>query len=319
VIDFGVSHTRIAIADMAGNLLYNEQVDSVIVSESAPEVVRRLWETLADRLDGLDGPGGAIRGIAIGVPAPIAQPSGRMVSPAFMPSWNNVSLPALFESHTDVPVVVENDANLFALAELSTNTDIESSNLIAVKLGTRIGSGLISSGRIHRGHNGAAGEASHTTVSGISAIDCSCNVENCLESVASGGAIIARLNASGVAAESTSDVIRLTQAGHPQALDIVRDAGKHIGAALSGFVNFFNPHEVILGGAMASCAPLVASIRSELFHSCLPIVTADLDVRTSTSQTSSAVLGGIRLLLDTIHSPAEIDRLVARSSESNIA
>ncbi|WP_426997122.1 ROK family protein [Pseudarthrobacter sp. N5] len=312
--DVGANHARIALSDMTGQLLVVEE--SPLDTASGPIAsVEWLWEHFQTALDSVDKKTGDLRGIAIGLPAPIEHPSSKVILPSFMPSWHNADLPRLFRSHTELPILIENDANLVALAENAVPDNGRPSHLLAVKLGTRIGCGIISAGRLHRGAAGAAGEISHISVPGTATLSCSCPEENCLESVASGGALVARLRNAGYSVAGTADVVELGRAGDPAAVEALREAGAHIGSVLSSIVNFFSPHVVVLGGAMSASAPLVAALRAELFRKCLPLIANDLSVRTSINTADAGVKGATHLILEELLAPARIEHLV-RSVES---
>ena len=311
-MDVGAHHVQVAIADLGGTLVVVEDVP-VSIEDGPGAAVEGLWAALGGLIErsGLDPD--RLLGVAIGLPAPIEFPSGRVVLPSFMPSWHNADLPGLFAAHTTIPVLVENDANLIALAEQSEGHP-ETDQLLAIKLGTRIGCGIISAGRLHRGVGGAAGEISHTSVAGTSTIPCVCGATNCLESVASGGAIVARLVAQGYNVTTASDVVELGRSGDAQVVDVLRSAGTSIGGVLSSIVNFFNPRDVVLGGAMSASAPLVAAIRAELFQRCLPLVTNDLEVRAARSPGDAGVRGACQLILEEVLAPARVERLVREVS-----
>lgn len=316
-IDLGANHARAAVADLAGADLADTGVlehDVPMANGDGPRgTVRELWrrcEALM-RDSGLDP--AALRAVAVGVPAPVAHPDGRLVAPSFAPDWDGIVLADLFAEHTAVPVLVENDANLIALAERSDQQEPEQSQLIAVKLGTRIGSGIIARGRLHRGIGGAAGELAHTPVDGMSAIGCTCGVPNCLESVASGGALIARLRRAGAAVSSTTDLLALAAQGEQAVVEELRDAGVRIGRVLGVVVNFFNPKEIVLAGSMSAAPPLVAAIRSELYRMCLPLAADALEVRASRAAQDAAIRGASILALDEFLAPARVDELAGRS------
>lgn len=320
--DLGANHARIVLSDLAGRTI----TDTDDTGDSAPllradgpaAAVAELWRRFVQLAEDADLSMTGFRGAAIGVPAPVAYPSGRIVTPAFEPSWHDAALGALFQEHTDAPVLVENDANLIALAERSDTLPPECSQLVAVKLGTRIGGGVIAGGRLHRGVGGAAGEVSHTSVDGVSAIGCTCGVPNCLESVASGGAIAARLRAAGHEVGTTGDLLRLGAQGDAAVVDELRAAGELIGRVLAGIANFFNPREVVLAGAMSASPPLVAAIRSELYRMCLPLVADDLEVRASRAPRDAGIRGGVVLALDEVLAPARIEELARRAALAEV-
>ncbi|WP_420369830.1 ROK family transcriptional regulator [Curtobacterium sp. L1-20] len=316
--DLGAHHVRIVLTDLAGTVIVDtddlEHGAGPIPVEAGPRAaVAALWERFVELADdsGLDR--ARFRGAAISVPAPVSYPGGSIATPSFEPSWHGAVLPELFAEHTDAPVLVENDANLIALSERPEPD--RTSTLVAVKLGTRIGAGVLLDGRLHRGVSGAAGELSHTPVDGEAAIGCTCGVPDCLESVASGGAVAARLRAAGRTVVGTGDVLALAAQGDAVVLDELRRAGEHIGRVLAGIVNFCNPSDVVFAGAMSASSVLVATIRGELYRSCLPMVADALDVRASRSPRDAGIRGATVLALDEVLAPTRIDELVRTAAE----
>lgn len=312
-IDVGAEHVAAGLTDAASRSLALEVRD--VTPMGGPEaLVAWVWGFLEELVsaNGLDPQ--RLMGVGVGITAPVEHPSGRVVHPAFMPSLNDAVIPHLFAEHTSVPVIAENDANLLAMAELAS-TPYDEDQLLAIKLGTRIGCGIISAGRLHRGIRGAAGEISHTAVDGTAMITCSCGLPTCLESVASGGALVARLAQLGYDVRTSADVVMHGQAGDPVVVDILRNAGAQIGEVLSQIVNFFNPRAVVLGGGMSASAPLVAAIRAQLFQRCLPVVTNDLEVRSTSAPREASVRGASVLILEEMLSPARIDGLARQDAE----
>ncbi|AMM18913.1 hypothetical protein AX769_00610 [Frondihabitans sp. PAMC 28766] len=340
-IDLGAHHVRIAVRDLAGRAVADDDASGeILVSADPAETVDAIWAVL-ERLRESRGDGRArpeLRGIAVSVPAPVEYPSGRIRTPSFQPAWDGADLPSLFAHHTDAPVLIENDGNLIALAERPTGARSGSgagagagagagsgsgsgsgfgsaagdagsvpAELVAIKIGTRIGAGVISGGRLHRGASGAAGEFSHSTVDGTPAVGCTCGIPACLESVASGRAIAARLQALGHDVETPAQIVELAAHGDPDVVAVLRESGVHIGRSLAGIVNFINPRTVVVAGALAGAPHLVAAIRGELYSRCLPLVAESLEVRVSTSPTESSVRGAVDLVLDEVFAPPRID------------
>jgi predicted NBD/HSP70 family sugar kinase len=306
-MDVGANHVQLALADLTGTLLVVEGIP-VAIEEGPDAAADHLWNALTALIARQDLDPELLLGLAVGLPAPIEHQTGRVVLPSFMPSWHNADLPGLFSRYTDIPVLIENDANLLALAERSEASP-ELDQLLAVKLGTRIGCGILSAGRLHRGVGGAAGEISHTSVDGESTISCVCGTPNCLESVASGGAIAARLAAQGYDVRTAADVVELGRSGDAVVVEVLRNAGTSIGGVLATIVNFFNPRDVVLGGTMSASSPLVAAIRAELYQRCLPLVAEDLEVRAARRPSDAGVRGACQLILEEVLAPSRIDRL----------
>jgi predicted NBD/HSP70 family sugar kinase len=156
-----------------------------------------------------------------------------------MPGWDGFDVPAYVRERIPVPVMVDNDVNIMALGEHFTAWS-EYEHLLFIKAATGIGCGIIASGQVYRGAQGAAGDMGHIRVAGADDIHCRCGNTGCLEAVASGAAIAKKLTEQGIQAGGSLDVVELARSGSVPALRLVRQAGRDIGEVLAGAVNFFN-------------------------------------------------------------------------------
>src|SRR5688572_5898487 len=244
VADLGATHSRLAVSDLAGTPLAERAYDADIARD--PDIVL-TWvnERFAQLLASIDRTAEDVRGIGLGVPAPVAFSRGEPVAPPMMPGWDGYSIPDWFAKHYAVPVLVDNDVNIMALGEHHTHWR-GCEHLLYVKVGTGIGCGIISGNRIHRGAQGAAGDIGHVRLAGHQDVVCRCGNTGCLEAVAGGRALAMRLTKAGLEANNTRDVVSLVRAGHPEAAQAVRDAGRSIGEVLAECINFFNPGAVII-------------------------------------------------------------------------
>ena len=154
-IDLGAHHARVGALDLSGRVVQARTLPVRI--EDGPEAVLGALLAEVATLVGGDpaacarrlGPG-ALRGVGIGIPGPVQHSTGRIVSPSRMPGWNGFDVAAFCAGRVDVPVIVDNDANLMALgAHRTAHSELD--HAVYIKAGTGIGSGVISSGRLHRG------------------------------------------------------------------------------------------------------------------------------------------------------------------------
>ena len=143
---------------------------------------------------------GRLWGIGIGVPGPVEFGSGRPISPPIMPGWDGYPIRERFTQRYRAPVWVDNDVNLLALGEWRSGVASGHDNVVVVKIGTGIGAGIISDGRLHRGAQGSAGDVGHIQVTDDPAVLCRCGNVGCLEALAGGAA----LGRAGEAAASTA-------------------------------------------------------------------------------------------------------------------
>lgn len=322
-VALGAHHVQLALTDLTGRRTASVEEPRTDLAQAPEAFAAEAWSHLQRLAAGAGLRPEGLLGLAVSVPAPIEHPGGRVVQPSFMPAWHGVSVPELFAAHTSAPVFIENDANLLAYAELHGSGWAAGAapgadgpeHLLAVKLGTRIGCGIVSAGRLHRGASGSAGEISHTGVTGIGVIPCTCGVPACLESVASGGALVAALRQQGYDVADTAAVVRLGDAGDPAVVAQLRAAGRAIGSVLAAAANFFNPSDVVLGGVMSSSAPLVAALRAEVFERALPLTSGALDVRTAVDGADAGLRGACYLALDEVLAPARVQAMVAAAGQ----
>ncbi|WP_265520249.1 ROK family transcriptional regulator [Oerskovia flava] len=292
--DLGGAHARIGVVDLTGALRAVQELPVDVAAGPAPS----LESVLAAALDlaATVGPVTTLRGMAVGLPGPVDVEAGTVESPARMPGWNGFAVTRWLEERAQVPVLVDNDVNLMALGEhFASPRPLRHS--VTVKAGTGIGSGLIASGQLHRGANGAAGDITHSRVSAAGEIPCSCGKRGCLETIASGAAIARELRERGIDVRSTAEIVERARDAEPEVTTLVREAGRHLGEVLCTVVNFVNPDAVFLGGALSTLEPFVAMVRSQLYEGCHPLVTQNLLITPATTGPEAGVIGGGRLIL----------------------
>jgi predicted NBD/HSP70 family sugar kinase len=288
--DLGAQHVRVAAYDLSGERLHIAD-HSLDIALGPQECLTRLVDIVA----GIPLAGQRLLGLGVGLPGPVNFPDGRVEGPSRMPGWNGFGARDWLAAALDVPVAVDNDANVVALGEFHTrNRGPE--HLVVVKAGTGVGCGVIVSGVIHRGANGVSGDVSHVRVSAAGDIPCSCGNTGCLETIASGAAL-----ARAVGVDHTGDLLELINNADPRATAAVRRAGGHLGEVLSTVVNFFNPHAVLLTGRLASIEPFVAAIRGALYERCLPMATQNLEVAVASAGADAGPFGAGQLALHQVH------------------
>ena len=224
--DLGATHSRLAVTNLGGTVLAEDSADMPIAGgpETVLDWVDERFHALLREVGRDDD---VVRGIGIGVPGPVEHATGRPRNPPIMPGWDGYPIPERFADRYRVPVLVDNDVNIMALGEHWTNwAGVD--HLLFIKVGTGIGCGIVVAGRIHRGAEGAAGDIGHIRVAAgdeADAIVCSCGNVGCLEALAGGGAMAARLRDQGLDAADSRAVVELARAGEPAAVRLVRESG----------------------------------------------------------------------------------------------
>ncbi len=313
VADLGATHGRVAVTDLAGTVLAEEPADRSIAD--GPGVV---LDWLQDRFEALLDSVGRDRplwGIGIGVPGPVEHAAGRAVSPPIMPGWDGYPIPEHLSEY-GVPVLVDNDVNIMALGEYWTNWRHSVDDLLFIKVGTGIGCGIVVSGHLHRGAQGAAGDFGHVRVHGYDEAICTCGNTGCVEAVASGQAVADRLAAAGYDTPTARAVVREVLSGDSEATRAVREAGRVLGQVIASAVNFFNPSVIVIGGDVANAREqLLAGVREVVYQRSLPLATRHLRLVPAQLGDGAGVRGASVMVVERILAPAAVDELVERAAD----
>ncbi len=124
-----------------------------------------------------------------GLPGPVEFAEGRPVVPPIMPGWDGYPVRERLSARYQVPAWVDNDVNVMALGELRAGIGRGEQELLYIKVGTGIGAGVVSRGRLHRGAQGAAGDIGHVSVLDDDSVLCRCGNTGCLEALVGGYAL----------------------------------------------------------------------------------------------------------------------------------
>ena len=318
-IDLGASHASVAITDLAGRVLEEKTVVSDI-ADGPEKVLDRVAAIGLELLASIDRPVSDVAGVGIGVPGPVEHATGRPANPPIMPGWHDFDIPAHLGTTFVGPVLVDNDVNLMALGEYVTVWQ-SAPHLLFVKVATGIGAGIVSDGRLMRGALGSAGDLGHVRVAGArDDVVCRCGNIGCLEAVAAGPAIAARLRERGFEVESSQDVVDAVVAGEIAALQAVRDAGRDLGTVLATCVNLLNPSVIVIGGKLAEAGEyLLAGVREVVYQRSLPLATHNLRIVSTSAAGRGGILGASAMVLDAVLAPRAVDDYVARHAAAQTA
>lgn len=307
--DIGATHLRVAVADLAGAVI--EEHSSELFVDAGPAVVlQRVREVMLELLTTAGRPPSAVRGVGVGVPGPVQFRTGTVIRPPIMPGWDGVRVPDHFAETFSAPVLVDNDVNLMALGEYGVR-DPMPGPLLFIRIGSGIGSGLVDDGRVHRGADGAAGDIGHIQLPDAGDTLCVCGNTGCIEAVASGPAMAQQLSSSGVPAQNSSDVVRLSQAGNAKALAVVRQASLRMGSVVATLVNCYNPSTVVIGGPLSPLRDdLLAGIRAVVYQRATPLATRSLVIDGSRLGERAGVVGALALIRGYLFSPDGLSDLL---------
>jgi N-acetylglucosamine repressor len=258
--------------------------------DDALVLVYRLVDELKDAGEG------TLTGIGVGTPGVIDTRTGT-IRWAVNLDWQDLPLGKLLHDRYGVPVNVANDSQAAALAEYTFGGDASRRpNLVAIKVGRGIGAGIVLNGTLFQGDGFGAGEIGHIVVEDDGA-KCHCGRFGCLETVASGPAIVARARQLGLDAQTLDDVRVALEAGDENALAAARYAGRFLGRAIASLIGAVDIHDVVVHGPVAELGePWLEAVRDEATRRSLPLLAESVEIRTSRIAANETVLGASALL-----------------------
>jgi len=247
-------------------------------------------------------------GIGVGTPGLVNTGSGIVINAVNL-DWKNLPLAQVLQERYQVPVCVLNDSQAAAMGEYTFGKNHKNrENLIVINARHGIGAGVVINGRLFHGDGGGAGEIGHVVVIPQGGLLCRCGNRGCLETVASAQAIVKRVQQLAglpnhaqwpVRAEEISfeQVEQAFAAGDPLVREIVLDAGRYIGLAISGLVGMLNIHEIVLIGDMTRFGEAwLAAIRETVAQSSLFGLAQETQVEIGEMGRNAIVLGASALL-----------------------
>jgi predicted NBD/HSP70 family sugar kinase len=295
-LDFTLERVWCHLTDLSGATLASDGV------RAAPDTPwqERLAAGLA-LLDRLLEETGLTRanlvGVAIGVPGPIDLQTG-VVGPSLPgQAWAGVNVAAEFGRHLAVPVLVENNTRLEAVAEFTWGAGREFRDVLYLGLSTGIGSGLLVDGNLHHGGaRGGGGEIGHLSADSAGA-PCPCGNRGCLVQYASLPAVLAKLSPVLGEDAGLDELLASAADGQPETLAALREAGELTGRVLANICNLLNPARIIVGGELARAGDLILEpIRATLRRTAMSltrdadVVAAELDLGARAGASGAAAL-----------------------------
>ncbi|WP_371368416.1 N-acetylglucosamine repressor [Sporomusa rhizae] len=220
--------------------------------------------------------------------------------------WKNVPLKYIIEEKNRIPTFIENDSHVLAYGEYFFGVAQDAVNMILLKVGFGIGSGIMFNGSLYRGINGSAGEVGHTVID-VAGPLCSCGNTGCMEAVASETALV-NLVAAGIRAGQISrvtdivkgdllniapeDIYQAADAGDALSIRMLGQVAGYLGIGIANLVNIFNPELVVIGGGLAKASKYIEktvwdTVAFRSFESCSSV----LNIKYSTETNENTMKG----------------------------
>jgi glucokinase len=305
-VDLGGTNLRSAAVTAGGEIVYETQRPT-FATEGVDAVIDRIALAVREAADkagvGPDVP------VGVAAPGPLDPRTGIVHFAPNLPGWRDVHLRDRLQEMTDRRVLLGNDANAAALGEFIFGAGRGTQNMIYVGLGTGVGGGIISEGRLIDGARGMGGELGHVSVD-LDGPRCTCGSSGCIEAFCSAWSITHEaklLVASGrgdailAAAENGKIGPRAVGVaaahGDLAALALLNRAGTALGAGLANFINIFNTEIIVLGGGVSEIGePLLTPVRRAIETFAMPVMRQGVELIPSSLGLKTGIYGSAALV-----------------------
>ncbi|MFD4788645.1 ROK family protein [Streptomyces sp. NPDC058459] len=319
-VDLETRHARVALLDLDGTILA-EHTAPLDIADGPDLVLDRLVGWFPDLLTAAGVTPARVCGIGLSVPGPVDFATGRVIEPPIMPGWDRYPIREQVQrawAHRfgdtpeagAMPVFVDNDANLMALAEQQADHP-DCGAFVLVKVSTGIGAGVVIGDKVYRGIDGGAGDIGHIRLHDRPDALCMCGSHGCLAAVASGRALATELAALGLDTASGRDVRRLLAEGHPAAIRLAREAGRRVGEVLVTVVTLLNPGVLMLAGELSG-VPFLTGVRELVYQRAMPRTTAHLQIVTSRLGDHAGLIGAATMVVQFLYATDRADARLGR-------
>lgn len=272
-IDVGGMGTKIALLRPSGRVVRWARI---------PTEAERGWENLAERVVHRVRKW-AFAAAGVGVPGPLSEDREVIECAVNLPGWVRVPFRRVLQRLLQIPVIVENDGNVAALAEHFLGAAKGAGSSVTFVLGTGVGGGIVLNGNLWLGDGGAGAELGHIPVERRGRV-CSCGNRGCLEAYASGTAI-ARI--AGV--KTARDAFRSRS---PRARRAIREAASALGTAIAGIASILNPRVVVVGGGVSLAGEgFLSLVRKEVKARVFPFIFRSMEIRRARLGSRAGAIG----------------------------
>lgn len=307
-ISIDIYKTTVSVFNAKNQKLTDDGILSLTISHG-PSIIDPIVDFTESIIREKLVPRDKILGIGIEMPGMVDSKTG--INKTYMISDQPVA--KLFEKKFGLSVLIENDAKTRAFSELQFGLARGKRNVLVLHLDWGIGLGIIVNGKLYKGRDGFAGEFGHLPIVD-NGILCKCGKQGCLETIASGVAII-RMAKEGMKAGRTSipellqdndpekieisSVVKAATLGDQYSISILASVGHWLGKGFSYLIQIFNPELIVLGGKLSEAGQFIMPPIQQSIHSfCNPELSNEIEIKISELGSKSGVQGVATLLLE---------------------
>jgi predicted NBD/HSP70 family sugar kinase len=300
-IHLGYDEVLLAVADLAHTFIAERKI-SVDPDYAAADVTQEIRTLVEDVYRSCGLLLSSVVGVGISVSGPV-RPDGVLHRGGILPKWAGTNIRELFEPIFRVPVVVDNESNCAALAELKWGAAQGQADFVLFKMDVGVGGAVVSNGKLVKGKGGGAGEFGHVTIEPEGDL-CRCGNRGCLELYASFVKPLEQLSRVNKRSVTIADSIALAEAGDVGALRMIADVGHFGGRGLAMIGTMINPPLILIGGRLALADQLLLQPMRQSFERHILLRSAEQDDSTRTTirvgkfPENDSLLGAVGLVLD---------------------
>ncbi|WP_123309264.1 ROK family transcriptional regulator [Cellulomonas sp. PhB143] len=294
-VHFGARSMRVALADASLRVISEERMP-LAPDHRADVGLRRAAMLVEEMAASVEAGAGELLAVGIGVPAPVDVRTGTVSSAGLLRGWDGAEVGTELGATFGVPVGVDNDANLGALAEARLGAGAGYDPVVYLRVSHGVGGGIVLGGQLLRGRRGAAGEIGHVTIDENGPV-CRCGNRGCLETFVGSHVLVGMLAGRGHL--TLADVIAGALAGDAGCRRVVYDAGQHLGVAAANLCNIVDPEVVVVGGQLAEAGELLLDpMRTALEQRTLPSAAGPPQVLATSLGAWAEARGALVVALD---------------------
>ncbi|OJF90940.1 ROK family glucokinase [Alkalibacterium sp. 20] len=315
-VDLGGTTIKFAIVTREGIILDKWSIVTDISDEGShitPSIIQSITEHMKENnLQASD-----FLGIGMGSPGTVNKSKGTVIG-AYNLNWKTEQpLQEMIEGATNIPLFIDNDANVAALGEKWIGAGNDEPNVVFITLGTGVGGGVIANGDLIHGAIGAAGEIGHITID-PHGYKCTCGKNGCLETVASATGIVRVAKDKAAAFEQDTQLKRAILAGEAVDAKAIMDAAKegdaygiaitdeisdYLGLACGNIANILNPSTIVIGGGVSKAGEFLAErVRKQFSVYAFPTIRESTNIRIAELGNDAGVIGASSLVInESIH------------------
>ncbi|MGH4125051.1 MAG: ROK family protein [Clostridium sp.] len=305
-VDLGGTKISCALSNLSGEVI-EIQVVETNASQGETAILNRIINVIDKVMRNKNISIGDVKAIGIGAPGPLDARRGLIVEPANLP-FKNFDLVTPIVDRFNIPVYLDNDANVAAIGEFMFGAGKGTENMIYITVSTGIGGGAILNGQVYRGRTTNALEIGHTTVEPFSSARCNCGNLGCLEALASGTAIAKRAKDAVLSNIYTSlkvyktltayEVFEEAKNGDKVAISIRDTALEYLGIGVTNIINTFDPDIVVIGGGVSKAGEIVFDkVKKVVNERGLKTMTAGCEIVPAKLGIDAGVIGAVALAI----------------------